>query len=174
MSCYIMRARTSEGQWYTYDISDIPVQFSDDEFCLMNKPGSPRLKLDTMRRGERETGLFEGDVILMDGLVWAICYDRGFYAINAEYLVRYLYQLTDFSVVGSCETMEPPVTVSLRRKHIYKYRDTVFRTEEIAGGYGGKIHSAKLNRNKTKLPRKFRGSFFYEQTYCIALYLSTI
>lgn len=139
MACYIMKARTLNDDWFTFDIYDLPTLYSPNEFALLGKPNTPRLLLKSIRRGDRDTNLFEGDIISMENDLWVICYERGFYAINTNYVVRYLNTLCNFKVVGDCTCMQSPVPINFREKHLFKYKDIIFRLNDIIGAYKGKL-----------------------------------
>lgn len=139
MACYIMKALTRNKEWFIFEMSDIPTLFTSEEFVLMNKPNTPILSLKSIRRGDKDTMLFEGDLIEMNGDVWTICYERGFYAINADYVIRYLDSLSDYVVIGDCSTMQSPVPINFREKHLFKYKDIIFRLNDIIGAYEGKL-----------------------------------
>ena len=67
----------------------------------MNRENSPILDLNNIRRGDPETGLYEGDVIEHDGDLWLICYERGFYAINQAYVIKYFENIDSFEYKGT-------------------------------------------------------------------------
>ena len=138
MHCFMMKALTAKNEWYTFTIADIPTPFSETEFALLGQPGSPRLQLKTIKRGDSETGLFDGDVILMAGEEWLVSYERGFYIINALYETKFLYEVTDFSVLGSCYTdRDFPIKPKLCIKNLFKFKDKVFRIVDIVGTHTG-------------------------------------
>lgn len=139
MACYIMKALTLNDEWFTFDMCDLPTVYAPNEFALLGKPNTPRLLLKTVRRGDRCTNLFEGDIISMEDDLWVICYERGFYAINSNYVIRYLNTLTEFEVVGDCTFMKSPVPINFREKHLFKYKDVIFRLNDIIGAYKGKL-----------------------------------
>lgn len=137
MHYFIMKALTPDKEWFTFDLSDIPTTFNSTEFVLLGRPNAPRLQLDSVKRGDRATGLFEGDILEMDGARWVVCYERGFYAISEEYVTKFLYQLTDYKIVGDYYKDGFPLTIHARKKHLFKYNDTIFRLEDIVGGLAG-------------------------------------
>lgn len=138
MNCYVMKALTLNGDWHTFTMEDLPVAVSDKEFVLIGKQGSPRLRLDTIRRGDLESSLFEGDIFVAEGMTWMTCYERGFYAISTEYNIRYLYTFNDFEI-SDMSYEDFPVPISFREKNLFKFKDTIFRLEEIVGCYKGAI-----------------------------------
>lgn len=139
VNCFIMKARTRDDTWYTFTIGDLPTKFNTKEFVLLNKTNTPRMKLNSIRRGDDESGLFEGDIIFMDGTNWLICYERGFYAINGDYISRYLYTLKDYEFIGTCSEIKHTVPINFRVNHLFKYKDNVFRIDSIVGGFDGNM-----------------------------------
>ena len=135
MSCFAMTALSLSGQWTPFEIEDVPVTFTEDEFALLKRPGSPRLLLKTIRRGERETGLYEGDIIEADGDRWLVCYERGFYAINTDYVIKYLNQFDSFKLLGTLHDTSFPIPMTERAKHLFRYKDYIFRINDIIGVY---------------------------------------
>ncbi len=89
-----MKARTTKGDWYEFSIHNVPVHISPKEIVLLDVPNSPILNSSLVRRGDKESGLFEGDVIEYEGQRWLVCYERGFYAINEDCVIQYLYTFT--------------------------------------------------------------------------------
>lgn len=133
MHCFIMKARTLNGDWFNFTMEDIPTRFTPTEFALLHKPNTPRLLLNQILRGDESTGLYEGDIIHSEDCDWLVCYERGFYAINADRVTRHLYTFTEHKRVGTCFDTEFPITISLRSRHMFKYKDKTFRLEDIVG-----------------------------------------
>lgn len=150
MRYFMMKALTRDGDWYSFTLHDIPTTFNDEEFVLLNKPGSPRLQLKSIKRGDPETGLFEGDIISMNGYLWVVCYERGFYAINEDYVTQHLYLLKDYTLIGDYFTRGFPVSINTRNKHLFKYNNVIFRVEDIVGAY--KADSIILRTCKLPVP----------------------
>lgn len=134
MHYFIMKAQSHDKSWYTFDLADIPTLVAPNQFALLGKPGSPILDLKSIKRGDRKTGLFEGDILLMDGTKWVVCYERGFYAISEDYVTRYLYQLKDYKVIGDYFKDGFSTPINVRTKHLFKYKGNIFRLEDIVGG----------------------------------------
>lgn len=139
MASFAMKALTLDREWFEFTLADIPTTFNDAEFVLFNKPNTPRLLLKGIRRGDPESGLYEGDIIHCDGVDWVICYQRGFYAINSEYTVRYLYQLKKYTIVGTHPRVQSPVPMAFKSKYLFTYNGTIFRINDIIGGYKGNL-----------------------------------
>lgn len=136
MLYFMMKALTrNDNEWYSFDIHDVPTTFSEDEFVLLNKPGSPILNLKSIKRGDPESGLFEGDIIGMDDCLWVVCYERGFYVINADYVTKHLYQCKEYTLVSNYFEREFPISINTRNKHLFKYKNIIFRIEDIVGNY---------------------------------------
>lgn len=139
MHCYTMRARTKFNTWLEFTLGDLPVFFNSCEFALVGRPNAPILDIDSIQRGDEVSGLYEGDILKYDDCLWVVCYERGFYAINSAYTVRYLSDLEDYEVVGNCNTIPPPVPVTFKRKHLFKYKGNIFRLDDIVGAYNGHL-----------------------------------
>ena len=123
---FIMRAPTVDGSWFSFYIEDCPSKLSEETFVLLNKPGTPIMYCDVFR-GDAETGLFEGDIILCEGRDWLICYDRGFYAINRDYQIKYLFQLKDWRHLGVADhDMHFPIKYARRKHHLFCHLGGVF------------------------------------------------
>ena len=139
MACYIMKALTHDKSWFEFTMEDLPMLHTTDEFVLLGKPNSPIMYANSIRRGDYESRLYEGDVIEMDGHNWVICYERGFYAINHDYVVRYLYQLSDYKFIGTCSEIETGIPINFRTRHLFTYKHSIFRLDGITGAYKGKL-----------------------------------
>lgn len=134
-----MKTLTIDNEWYEFSMKDIPTHQNLEQFVLMNKFSTPILKSDSIMRGDIETGLFEGDVILHDGEEWLVCYERGFYVINRNYFVKHLYSLDKFEVIGRCTEFKGFPPISFKKKYLFKHRNTCFKLSDIAGAYEGKV-----------------------------------
>lgn len=134
-----MKARTLDGDWFSFSMNDAPTLISPTELVLFSRPNTPILSVKDIRRGDTQTNLFEGDIIRMDGTDWIICYERGFYAINDSYVIRYFNSFTDYEVIGDNTTIKFPVPIALRAKHLFKYNECVFRLEDIIGAVNNKL-----------------------------------
>lgn len=156
-----MKARTTDGSWYPFSICDIPAVINNKHFVLLNKPNSPILCRGKIIRGEETTELFEGDLILMDDKTYMVCYERGFYAINNDYVIKYLFDLHDYTVIGNCFDDGFDVPIKLRDKHLFKYQGDLFRFEDIVG----KTNDGELIIRKFKSPLKIED---IRQECCIA------
>ena len=135
-----MKALTvKSNDWFSFTIEDIPTMIDSDTFVLLKKVNSPKLQLKTIRRGDVATGLFEGDVIVMDNTNWLVCYERGFYVISDAYVIRYLHQISDYKVIGTADSCNFSVPINFKANHLFKYKNTIFRFNDIIGGYKDKI-----------------------------------
>lgn len=139
MNYFIMKTLTTNGDWFPFSMSDLPVLLNEECFVLFGCTNSPWLRIDSIRRGDPETGLYEGEVIQMDGCKWVICYERGFYAINEDYISKHLNTLRDYTVLGDAPNVPIEMSVSYRANHLFKVNDTIFRIQDIVGAYDGKL-----------------------------------
>lgn len=130
-----MKALTLDGAWFPFTMQDVPTRFNTSEFALMQRPNTPRLLLENIRRGDEFSGTYEGDIIHAEGQKWMVCYERGFYAINEDHVTRHLHTFESFEIVDNCFNSEFPIPILMRSKHLFKYDDTVFRFEDIIGSY---------------------------------------
>lgn len=172
---FVMRAPTVSGDWYNFTVGDCPILLTDNTFILVGKPNSPVMYCDVYR-GEEESGLFEGDVVYCDDTSWLVCYDRGFYAINKDYAVRYLYTMHDFRVIGvSGHDVDFPVPYSRRLHHKFSYKDVVFNLWDFKSCEKDGIHirryakalaaedihqeaGVRINNRKAYLGYKYNGN----------------
>ena len=139
MNYFIMKTLTTNGDWFPFSMSDLPVLLNEECFVLFGCANSPWLRIDSIRRGDPETGLYEGEVIQMDGCNWVICYERGFYAINEDYISKHLNTLRDYTVLGDAPNVPIEMSVSSRANHLFKIDDTIFRIQDIVGAFDGKL-----------------------------------
>lgn len=139
MNCYTMKALTPNKEWRSFTLKDLPTLFTATEFALLAKPKSPKLLVNTIRRGDIESGLYEGDVVEADGCKWLICYERGFYAINEDYVIKYLNTLNNPKFLGTNLDIDIGIPISFRSKNLFKYKDVIFRLQDIVGAYNGKM-----------------------------------
>lgn len=139
MNCFILKSISASGLWTEFTLNDLPVPIDNKSFILMARPDSPILDLSNVRRGDPSTGLYEGDVILCDDETWLICYERGFYAINDAYVVRYFDKLTDFQYLGVRENFNISIPLKLKKKHMFRYNTTMFHMQDIIAAVHGKL-----------------------------------
>lgn len=76
----LLRAITMTGELFQFEVKDCPVMVNDTTIALINLPNSPLLKAGTIARGDEETGIFEGDMVVDENnqLIGYIVYDAGF------------------------------------------------------------------------------------------------
>ena len=128
-----LKARTTDGGWYEFNVCNIPVHIDEDRLVLLDIPNSPIIDSSIILRGDSESGLYEGDVILYEGERWLVCYERGFYIINENYTMAYLYTLQKpFTVLGVAGfEVEFPIPYKKRKRHLFKYARNIFYTTQI-------------------------------------------
>ncbi len=137
MNCFMLKAISTDNSWVTFYINDIPTPISEDRFVLLRRPNSPILMLDGIRRGDPKYGLFEGDIIEYQSTQYLICYERGFYAINRDYVVRLFDELNGFKLLGTVNDMEIDIPISFKKTLLFKYKHTVFKINDIIGESNG-------------------------------------
>ena len=160
--CYPIKAQTRTGEWYELDV---PCLVNEEEFLLLRKPDSPILKFGKFIRGCDIPGIFEGDVLLCDGVEYTVLYHRGFILKDADKNVKYLYELKNYeklrNIVGddNCDYNFP-------KKIYFKYRGLQIYPHSIKGatqdrviidGVGATFHfeeigqEARLSYERKKL-----------------------
>ena len=127
----ILRAPTVNGTWHSFEIGDGPTRLTESTFILLGKENTPVMYCDVYR-GDRESGLFEADVVFFDDKSWLVCYDRGFYAINEDYEVRYLYTMSGCQHMGVCgHDLEFPVSFHRKVHHKFCSAGVVFNLWDV-------------------------------------------
>lgn len=145
----ILRAPTVNGDWNSFEIGDGPTRLTENTFILLGKPNTPVMYCDVYR-GDRESGLFEEDIVFFDDKSWLVCYDRGFYAINADYESRYLYTMKDCQYMGVCgHDLDFPVKYYRRLHHKFSSYDVVFNLWDVQAVVEGGLEVA---RHKKPIP----------------------
>lgn len=140
MLSFMMKTLTVNNVWFPFSLHDIPCRIDENTFALLNRPFSPLLQLDKIRRGDYESGYYEGDIIDVNGVRNIICYKRGFYAINEEYQVTNLYQLPPATkYLDQYDGENFSITVPFRHKQLYTYNGVQFRLDDIVGKFEDKI-----------------------------------
>ena len=139
MDCFILKAMSVNGNWIQFSLEELPVPISDSQFVLMKKPQSPILTLKSIRRGDPDTGLFEGDVVQYNDCEWLICYERGFYAISSNFVITYFQNLTNWKLIGTNETKMSDINLKLKSRHMFKYRNCYFRLNDIVSAVDDKL-----------------------------------
>ncbi len=139
MNCFMLKAISTDNDWFEFYINDIPTPISEDRFVLLNRPNSPILMLNKIRRGDPKYGLFEGDIIEYESVRYLICYERGFYAINTDYVVKLFDEIPGYKVIGTVDTIDIGIPVSFKKTLLFKYKNTVFKINDIIGACDGGI-----------------------------------
>lgn len=140
MNYFVMKARTIEGQWYYFSVVDNPTIFKENQIALLNKSNSPILLLDTLRRCSDVDKLAEGDIVSVNNVDYLVCYERGFYLISNDYRCLSLAEIKgNYVYIGDILEKPMSVNVALRNKVLFKYKDSVFRIEDICGSYQGRL-----------------------------------
>lgn len=144
---FLLRALTVDGEWFTFTIADVPIYTDKTHARLLR--GSPVLDMTTIRRGDWESNLYEGDVLHIEDDSWLISYERGFYAINSQYQVKHLYQLGGEAYIEGVAKFDIdfPVEYSTKKNHLFCYRDVLFNLTNITAE-GSKRHTLLLGNGK--------------------------
>lgn len=69
-----------------FSLLDGPCMIGENQFVLVNRPGTPILRYDSIMRGMDIPGIFEGDIINYRGKDFIVKYQRGFngYSLNGD------------------------------------------------------------------------------------------
>lgn len=134
MNCFMLKAISTNQEWVTFTMSDVPTPIQDGLFVLLMRPNSPILKLDSIRRGDFDTKLFEGDVVEEGEKRYLICYERGFYAIDSDYIVKSLDSFEEAKIVGDFDSADIGVPISFKKTLLFKYKNCIFKINDIIGG----------------------------------------
>ena len=136
-----MQARTlADDTWFPFTLADIPIRYDDDgHFALCNRVGTPLLSMSMIVRGDPETGLYEGNIVEYNDEKYVICYERGFYAINSNYISRNLYQIAGYKLAGDYWKDGFPIEIRLRMKQMFHYKKINFKLNDIVGHWGNSL-----------------------------------
>lgn len=130
---FIMKALTYDGKWEKFCMKDCPCMFDEESFALLRRPNSPVLRLSTLRRGDSDTGLFEGDIIWMENESWLVSYERGFKLTSESYRIKSFKSLSEYHLTGSTISRDFPVPMNYKKKIVSKYNDMFFKIQDIVG-----------------------------------------
>lgn len=84
-NCYPLIALTKcRTNMVSFTLEDGLCPIDEEHFVLLNRPGSPILRYDTVLRGMDINGIFEGDIVNYEGTDYMIKYQRGFNAISLD------------------------------------------------------------------------------------------
>lgn len=78
-----MLALTKDGtDVVQFKLKDGPCPISEDYFVLLNRPGTPILRYDSIMRGMDIPGVYEGDIISFKHKDYMIKYQKGYNAVS--------------------------------------------------------------------------------------------
>ena len=158
MSVYPFKALSaSYKELVSFTLADGPLRQDIKFFTLMNRPGSPVLRYNTIMRGCDIPGLFEGDIIEYKGKKYIIRYEMGLAAVSLDKEVIPVNKLEYINVVDNMYFQkEFPITYCNRLtfKYIekgdnkYKGNYKYFGIKSITGAFKDKsliaIYGSKL------------------------------
>lgn len=102
MCTYPFKALSANGkELVAFTLADGPWRHDTKFFSLANRPGSPILKYNTIRRGSDIPGLFEGDIIEYNGKKYCIKYEMGLAAFSLDGEVIPVNQLSYIKIVDN-------------------------------------------------------------------------
>lgn len=136
MSVLNLGCLTTEGKHYDFSVLDVPVLIDDSRFVLLNKPGTPILLVNTIVSGADIPNIYEGSVIVSDGVEYTVSYKRGFAAMDKHRNVRKLSDLPTYVKVGQLYRF-PDRTC--RQRLLYKSGNTQIHIKDFVGVDNGKI-----------------------------------
>ncbi len=158
----IMRAyKKYSNELYEFSVEDIPVLVDSDEFILLNRRNSPRLCSNEIFVGCKEFHVFDGDVVLADGVEYLIRYNHGFYATDVSGHNRYLYEFNDIKPVSTYRGTEFEGMFSVRAKILFKSGHAMFSLTDILCGTDDSMWINGIKHDvKTQDIQQFTGSIY--------------
>ena len=135
---YPIKAKTLSGDWFEFSIADIPCYINENEFILLRRVNSPILRAGLVLRGCDLPGVFEGDVLLHEGIEYTVHYHCGFVCKDADKNNKYLYELKGYEKLGNIVDMEN-CAYNFPKKIYYKYRDVPIFPRSIKGATADKV-----------------------------------
>lgn len=139
MDCFTLKSILADGTSLPFTLYDLPVPIDNRNYILMNRINTPILDLNNIRRGDPESGLYEGDVIQHAGEMWLVCYERGFYVINHAYVIKHFSDLDDYEYIGIRENLKIDIPIKTKRTHMFRYKTTMFHLRDIRAAVDGKL-----------------------------------
>ncbi len=158
MSVYPFKALSANRkEIVSFTLADGPWRQNVKFFTLMNRPGSPILRYNTIMRGCDIPGLFQGDIIEYKGKKYIIKYELGFAAVSLDGEVIPTNKLEYINVIDNMYFQkEFPITYcnKLTFKYVekedkrYKGNHRFFGIKSIPGAFNDKsliaIYGSKL------------------------------
>lgn len=139
MNCFTLKSILADGRQVIFTLKDLPVAIDNSHFILMNRKNSPILDLHSIRRGDPESGLFEGDVVVHNGDKWLVCYERGFYVINSAYIIKHFKDIPGYEYIGLRENLNIDILIKLKRTHMFRYKTVTFYLQDIRAAVNNKL-----------------------------------
>lgn len=137
-SFYPLRAVHKNGKGYfDFNISDGICPSTTKEFILLNRRGSPILRMNPIFRGTEDGKFFEGDIVISEKEIYCIKFFNEFIAVNAFYRKK-LDELVNPVIVGT-SVLTDSRYYSNPCKITFKHNGTVFGFGNFGGVVGDKI-----------------------------------
>lgn len=95
----LLKGYTEYGGRVDFSLQDCPILISDTKIALSGIKKSRLIKVNTIVRGDKETGVFEGDEVYCDGILLGIVvYSKGFFLQDLNKSLKKLSQLQHIQV----------------------------------------------------------------------------
>ena len=127
---------TTNGDHFDFSVLDVPVLIDDSRFVLFKRPGTPILLLNTVVAGADIENIYEGSVIVSDGVEYTITYKRGFAAMDKDRNVVKLSHLPSFVKVGQLYRFSKYVC---RQRLLYRAGEAQINFKDFIGTFGDDI-----------------------------------
>ena len=129
-----LRGITLEGEAYFFELNDCPVIINDTTIALVNKPGSPLLRANSIARSSVETGICETDFVMTKSnkFVGYIVYDNRFRIWLTGLNVTVPFDDVDkFIIQENTGTKDIEIMNQFRSPILYKYGDFTFNINKV-------------------------------------------
>lgn len=147
MNVLNLRALTLNNQYYTFNVTDIPVLINEHHFILMRRKNSPILQLDSITSMTDIRNVGEGTVIKdTSGIDYVISFKRGFAAMNSKHEVRKIGDISNYTI---CYKRSNTSLLSCRQRLLFKYDDIQFQLKDFIGFIGDK---GVIKKNHSLVP----------------------
>lgn len=160
MSNFSLKALSKEGNSLTeFTLLDGPYPLSQQYFGLMNRPGTPYLRYDSVVRATGVADLYDGDIVESQGKRYIILYQKGYYAytIDKKEKIPINDLINPIVVDHAFFSEEFSFPHNRSKKTLFKYDDIIFKLEDIYGVSNDKIilhHKRGILLNPDKIQQK--------------------
>lgn len=148
MQTFTLKALSKEGNsLISFTLKDGPCPLSQQYFGLMNRPGVPYLRYDSIVRCSDYEDICEGDILLSQDKEYIVEYQKGFYAYTLDRKEKVpIDELVNPQIINHAFFSDKFKLPANRPKRImYKYKDLIFKLQNV---YGVSPNGIILNHNK--------------------------